>query len=137
MWVGILAAQAGCAEGVRWRAYSFDSVFADSVRDGKLTFVYFRSWSDVGCTRFEEDVLKDAAVLKATRDLYCVPLEYSVDRPLASQWNIVTVPGVVILDPRRRVLVKLSGAITKQQLLDGIAVALQQYAASVLPRPSP
>jgi hypothetical protein len=101
-------------------------VHADSRRDQKLTFVYFRHWMVVACTDFEENVLKDAAVLEALHpngEFYCAVLDFLVDRPLADQWGIEAPPGVVILAPDGRVLGRLSGQISLQQLLELIESA--------------
>ena len=116
----------GCSPGVRWRNYTFDPVFADARRDGKLTFVYFRNWAVIACTEFEENVLKQPAVLQAlqpTGPLYAAALDFQWDRPLADRWGVEAPPAVVILDSEERVLARLAGEITVEQLLEAIESA--------------
>lgn len=127
----------GCSSGIRWRGYTFDRVHAEGQRDGKLTFVYFRHWSVVACTTFEEDVLKEPAVLQATAALYCVPLDFHWDRPLADRWGIPEPPGVVILDPEGRARARLSGEISVEQLLDAIRTAQNESVATTQPMSPP
>lgn len=116
----------GCSPGVQWRGYTFDPVYADSRRDQKLTFVYFRHWAVTACTDFEEKVLKHPAVLQELHSggaFYCAVLDFLLDRPLADQWQIAAPPGVVILAPDERVLAKLDGAITADDLLKALRAA--------------
>jgi len=127
----------GCSPGIRWRGYTFDRVHAESRRDQKLTFVYFRHWAVTACTDFEENVLKDPAVLQATADLYSVPLDFHWDRPLAEEWGIEAPPGVVILDPEDRVLARLSGEITVSQLLEAIQAVKNEFAPAPQPASVP
>lgn len=124
------ASVAGCSQGIRWRSFTFDRVHADSRRDQKLTFVYFRHWSVIACTDFEETVLEDPAVLEATAELYCVPLDFHWDRPLAEEWGVEAPPGVVILDPQRRVLASLAGSPSAEQLLKAIESAKSDFAGA-------
>jgi hypothetical protein len=132
--LGLLCAFAGgCSPGIRWRGYSFDRVHADSQRDQKLTFVYFRHWAVIACTDFEDNVLKGPAVLQATAELYCVPLDFYWDRPLAEEWGVEAPPGVVILDPQSRVLARLSGEISTAQLLEAIQSAKDEFSRATRP----
>jgi hypothetical protein len=133
LWAGIglglfTAFTLGCSSGIRWHGYTFDSVHAESRQDQKLTLVYFRHWSVIACTEFEDNVLKDPRVLEVSADLYCVPLDFNWDRPLAEEWGITELPGVVILDPEERILARLSGDISVEKLLDAIAEAQSQFA---------
>jgi hypothetical protein len=128
---------AGCSPGIRWRGYTFEHVYADSQRDQKLTLVYFRHWSVIACTDFEENVLKNPEVLEATKDLYCVPLDFRWDRPLADQWNIELPPGIVILAPDERVLASLYGEISLEQLLEAIQAAKSEFAPAPQPAEGP
>ena len=126
----ICATLCACAPGIQWRAYTFDPVFEESQRDDKLTFVYLRSWADPKCTQFEEQVLKSPRVLQATGALYCVPLEFAIDRELAQRWEVEASPAVVLLDPDGRVLTKLSGEITIERLLSAVASAQTTHAVA-------
>ena len=132
-----MIAAAGCSPGIRWRGYTFDPVFAEAQRDGKLTFVYFRHWSVVACTRFEEEVLKDPAVRSATAELYCAALDFHWDRALADRWEIPEPPGVVILDPQGNVRARLTGEMTAEQLLEAIAAARSAPVDSAQPAKVP
>ena len=136
--LGLLATYAaGCSSGIPWRGFTFERVHEQSRRDHKLTFVYFRHWSVIACTDFEEDVLEDAAVRKATADLYCVPLDFHWDRTLADEWDVQEPPAVVILDPRRRVMASRSGAISVKELLEMIESARREFASATQPTSVP
>jgi hypothetical protein len=139
--LGLLCAFAGgCSPGIRWRGFSFAPVLAESQRDQKLTFVYFRDWAVVACTDFEENVLKHPAVLEALRPngaFYCVPLQFTWDRPLAEQWGVELPPAVVIVDPEERLLLRLSGEISVEQLLDAIEAAKEEFPAATQPARAP
>jgi hypothetical protein len=130
----------GCSAGIHWRGLMFEPVYADAQRDQKLTFVYFRHWAVVACTDFEENVLKSPEVLEALRPdgpFYCVVLDAYADRRLASQWGIAGPPGVAILDPNDRVLARLSGKITVQQLLAAMQGAIEAFPAASQPARAP
>ncbi|MFQ5806962.1 MAG: TlpA family protein disulfide reductase [Phycisphaerae bacterium] len=139
--LGFLCALAGaCSPGIRWRGYTFERVYADSERDQKLTFVYFRHWAVTECTDFEENVLKHPAVLEALHPngaYYCAVLDILLDRPLADEWGVEAPPGVVILDPEGRVLARLSGEISIAQLLEAIQVAKDEFAPATQPTSVP
>ncbi len=92
----------------------------------QLVFVYLRHWTSIACTQFEDQVLSDPAVLDATADLYCIPLDITWDRELAGKWGVLEVPAVVIFSPDGRQLATLSGVIGRRQLLDAIATAKAQ-----------
>ncbi len=112
--------QGACSAGIAWRGLVFEPVHADARRDHKLTFVYFRHWAVLACTDFEENVLKMPEVRQALRpggNYYCAVLDAYTDRALAEEWGVEGPPGVVILDPEERVLGRLSGEITVEQLL--------------------
>ncbi|MEP0848176.1 MAG: hypothetical protein HRF50_15305 [Phycisphaerae bacterium] len=126
----LLLGASGCAPGINWRLDPYDRVQADAARDGKLTFVYFREWADPDCTEFEEFVLKDPAVRKATTALYCVPLSYHWDQPLAEKLGVSDVPAVAVLDTDGRVLMRLSGKISKDLLLQELARVQRRPPAS-------
>ncbi len=136
----VLLTAGGCANGIRWKDYTFDPVFRQSRADGRLTFVYFRNWAMVECTNFEETVLKDPTVLEILRPdgtFYCVPLEFYWDRPLAKKWGVEKPPAVVILDPAGCVLEKLSGKITTEQLISALEKAQAAGTPTKSPTPQP
>jgi hypothetical protein len=139
--VGLLCAlTAGCSPGIHWRGLSYAPIMTESQRDQKLTFVYFRYWAVVECTNFEENVLKDPRVLEALRDsgpFYCVALDFYWDYQLAEDWGLEAPPAVVILDPNERILARLSGEITIEQLLDAIKTAEEAYPAATQPASTP
>ena len=143
--VGVLlglagALSEGCSPGVQWRGLVFEPVHAEARRDGKLTFVYFRHWAVVACTDFEENVLKRPEALEALRPngpFYCAVLDAYADRRLASEWGIEDPPGVAILDPAGRVLVRLSGEITVEQLLAATRQAVEMFPAASQPARAP
>lgn len=115
-----------CSAGIRWRGFSFPPVLELAKSEHNLTFVYFRHWSVVACTNFEEHVLKDPRVRKAVDALCPVPLDFVLDHSLAKQWGIESVPGVVILDTQGRVVSTLIGSITADELLNAIEAAKLQ-----------
>jgi hypothetical protein len=134
------ALSSGCSPGVQWRGLIFEPVHADARRDNKLTFVYFRHWAVMACTDFEENVLKSPAVLEALRPdgaFYCAVLDAYADRRLASDWGIEAPPGVVILDPTGRVLARLAGKITAEQLLAAMTGAIDAFPAATQPARAP
>ncbi len=123
----------GCSPGIQWRGVTFEPVHADACRDRKLTFVYFRHWAIIACTNFEENVLKSPEVLEVLRPggaFYCAVLDAYVDRRLADEWGVEGPPGVVILDPADRVLARLSGEITGEQLLASLRRAIEAFPAA-------
>lgn len=115
----------------------FDPVHADAQRDHKLTFVYFRNWAVPACTRFEENVLKDPAILQAVAELYCAVLDFHMDRQLAEDWGIAAPPGVAVVDPDRRILARLSGEVSAAELLAAIQTAKDEFAPSLQSTPVP
>lgn len=133
--VALFLAQGGCAPGVNWRGYTYEPVHADAQRDNKITFAYFRHWSVVACTDFEEKVLKNPAALGATRSFYCVPLDILIDDKLATSWNIKEPPAVVLVSPDGKVLETLTGRISVDQLLTAMSRARGATASSTSPTP--
>lgn len=123
MLAGALHLLTGCAPGILWRNYVYEPVHTDAVRDQKPVLVYFRHWASVECTKFEEQVLKDPRVREATVGFYCVPLQIDWDHLLAERWGIPDPPGVVLLTPDERVLARLSGEISIDQLLGAMRSA--------------
>ena len=132
-----LVAAAGCSPGIQWRDFKYEPVQEAAARDKKLIFVYFRHWAAVNCTNFEDQVLKDEAVLAESRNFYCVPLAFDWDRPLADQFGIREIPGVAIVDPQGRVLTRLQGTITRDELIKEMARARSDYAARPAAPPPP
>lgn len=123
---GMLVCACGCSPGIYWRGASYQAVHTDSVRDHKLTVVYFRNWATVECTEFEEGVLKNPDVREALRpegSFYSVPLEFYWDRSLAEQFGVEAPPGVVIVGDDGRVLSRLTGRISVDQLLEALRQA--------------
>lgn len=131
--VALLCALLGCAPGVQWRGYIYEPVYSDARRDQKITLAYFRHWSVVACTDFEEKVLKNPAVLAATRAFYCVALDILIDDELATSWSVREPPGVVLIAPDGRVLETLTGRITADQLLMALTRARSVAASSSAP----
>lgn len=130
----------GCSAGVQWHGYTFEPVHSDATRDGKLTFVYFRHWAVIACTEFEENVLKQPAVLQALHPsgpFYATVLDFQWDRPLANRWGVDSPPAVVILDDQERVLTRLSGQITVEQLLKAVRAAGGSTAPETQPERGP
>lgn len=132
----------GCSEGIRWRAFTYPDAAAAARADRKLTFVYFRSWYSVECTHFEEEVLKNRAVLAETQSMVCVPLDFDHDRMLAPQsltrqWGLQKVPAFAIVTPEGQVLEQAEAPITLSGLLDAIRAAKAKSAGSTQPAPPP
>jgi hypothetical protein len=133
--VGLAAT--GCAPGVKWRFDTYERVHAEAQAANQLTFVYFRNWYSVECTQFEENVLKRPDVLQATADLVCVPIDFDWDLPLADQWDIRRPPAFVIVDPEERILGRGEGEITREELLEAIRQAREQFAPMTQPTTAP
>lgn len=137
----LILISSGCSQGVNWRKFAFDADDIAADARGELVFVYLRHWAVPACTRFEEDVLKNPAVLEQTRAMYCVVMNYSADREQAEGWGIQEPPGVVFMTADGEVLGVLNGFKTVQELLDAIGAARGQLASrtgqgnSTQPRP--
>jgi hypothetical protein len=125
----IIAGVAGCSDGVRWRGFDYRSVHNQSKRENKLTFVYLRSAYLVECTRFEENVLRDPAVLNALRDLNCAVIDFGWDSRLAEKWKLERAPAFAIVNPAGELLSGGFGAISAEQLLEAVAEARTRFAA--------
>ena len=117
----------GCAPGIDWRDFKYEPVREIAQRDQRLMFVYFRHWAAVACTKFEEEVLKDPAILAESRDFCCVPLAFDWDRELAEQFGVREIPGVAIVDPAGRVVTRLQGAISRDDLLKEMRRARAEF----------
>jgi len=107
----------GCNQGVAWQGPTYTDAREVAQRSGQPIFVYFRNWYSVDCTRFEENVLKDPAVLAETRTMVCVPLDFDWDRPLAQQWRLTATPAFVIVTADGRVLARGQNPLTREDLL--------------------
>ncbi|MCC6360140.1 MAG: hypothetical protein IT450_15455 [Phycisphaerales bacterium] len=113
----------GCSQGVNWRKFAYDADDIAGDARGQLVFVYLRHWAVPACTRFEEDVLKNAAVLEQTKSMYCVVINFSADRDLAEGWGIGEPPGVVFMTSGGEVLRVVNGFKSAPELLEAIAEA--------------
>jgi hypothetical protein len=127
------AAGLGCSPGINWRFDTYERVHGEAQVANQLTFVYFRNWYSVECTRFEEDVLKQPAVLEAVRDLRCVPLSFDWDQPLAEEWEISQPPAFAIVDPQGQILADGEGDITLEAMLEAIQQAKDEFAPMTQP----
>ncbi len=126
----------GCA-GVRWDDYKFDRTQLARNPQRPLTLVYFRHWSAIDCTDFEERTLKDARVIKAMAEMTCIMLDYYWDKPLADSWSIPRPPAAVILNARGDVLERQSGLATPDAFLAKLEAAKRAETASTRPRGAP
>jgi hypothetical protein len=126
MLIAALAAASGCQPGVQWRLGPYEDARVQAQTQRQLTFVYFRTWYSVECTRFEEDVLKQPRVLEALKGLVAVPLEYDVDRNLAQRWGLTQVPAFAIVGPSGNVLASGQGVVSVEVLLAAIDRAKQR-----------
>jgi hypothetical protein len=121
----------GCGAEIRWRTEpEFAPVFAESQRDQKLTFVYFRSWYLVQCTEFEDTVLRHAEVVRETRPMNCVKLDFDANSMLARRWGLAEAPAYAVIDPGGQPLSRAYGRITREQLLASLRQAISSRAAS-------
>lgn len=127
----------GCQPGIHWSLGRFEDVHPRAVRDNRLTFVYFRDWWSQDCTDFEENVLKQSAVLAATTDMVCIPLDFSWDARRAADWGIDRTPGFVIVDPAGNVLEMGAGPTNTEELLAAIARAKGRLAGQPQAPPTP
>lgn len=127
---GLCLLLAGCQPGVRWRLGRYEEAWADARQQRRLTFVYFRNWYSVDCTRFEDDVLKQPQVRAALDAFVCVPLEYEVDRALAERWNLSGTPAYAIVAPDGTVLEKGEGSCSAEELLAAIERARERFGAA-------
>jgi hypothetical protein len=124
----LVLAVAGCTPGINWRAFAYDPQSTDPAAKNALRFVYFRNFSIVACTHFEEEVLAKEPVRNATADLYCIVVDFYVDRKLAEDWGVRQAPAVVLLDPDENVLARIAGSISQDELLATIRKAKEDYA---------
>lgn len=126
---------AGCHPGIRWRYGLYQDAQADGQTQGKLTFVYLRSFASVDCTDFEEQVLEQPPVLDATAEMVCVPLDvlFEFDRNLAEGWGLPEVPAFAIVAPDGSVLESACGDISADELLAAIECAQRRLAATTQP----
>ena len=127
----------GCTPGIHWRLGPYQDAQLDAQTQNRLTFAYFRNWYSVECTNFEENVLKQPAVLDVAADMICVPLEYTIDHSLAQGWGIEKVPAFAIVDPAGTVYESGSGKITLDELLTALAQARQRFAPQTQPTTTP
>lgn len=116
-----------------WELRKFEDAHELARQQGKLTFVYFRSWYLVDCTNFEENVLKTPQVLLQTRGLVCVPLDFDWDQPLAQKWGLTQVPAFALVSPSGEILVRQQTPITREDFLSAIREAKAQMAATTQP----
>ena len=123
---GLLALQAaiffvaGCQPQIQWQVGWYNDVQSRASNQKKLTFVYFRLWTSITCTNFEEQVLKRADVVAALSDLVCIPLEYQWDSPIANKWGLTEPPAFAIIAPDGRVLASGQSKVTAESLLEAI-----------------
>lgn len=121
--VFFLCVLTGCSEGVAWRLGRFEDVFPQARDSGKPAFVYFRNWYSVECTRFEENVLKQPAILAESAAFFCIPLDFDYDRSWAERWGVRRSPAYVILDRDQHVLGRGEGEIGAEELLAAMQAA--------------
>ncbi|MBK8915674.1 MAG: hypothetical protein IPM64_13955 [Phycisphaerales bacterium] len=128
----LLTGLGACGPSVRWH---FDPRSADAQvrRAPALRMVYFRNWYSVECTRFEDDVLRDADVVAALRDVVCVMLSYDFDRPLADEWGVTSAPGAAVVDTGGRSVSAITGAVTRDEFLRWLDSALRIGRAAMEP----
>jgi hypothetical protein len=125
----LLLGAIGCTPGIAWSRFTYDEGFELAQREGKPVFVYFRAWWMVECTRFEDDVLKDPAVINVTSDLVCVPLnfDYEPDRKLAESWGITRPPAYAMIAPNGELLGRGEGLMSVTSVVLGIQAAKDKY----------
>lgn len=82
-------------------------------------------------------MLKDPAVRQAVADLYCVVLDFHLDRRLAQQCDVSAPPGIAIIGPNRHLLARLSGEASVDQVLAAIDAAKARFARSAQSTASP
>ncbi|QOJ15359.1 MAG: hypothetical protein HRU75_12265 [Planctomycetia bacterium] len=128
----LLSGLSACGPSVRWH---FDPRSAESQvrREPALRMVYFRNWYSVECTRFEDDVLRDAAVVEALRGVVCVMLSYDFDRPLAEEWGVTAAPGAALVDTGGRAVSSITGGVSRDEFLRWLESALQIGRAALEP----
>lgn len=126
--LAVLTIAPGCQPGVQWRLGPYEDARVQAQAQRQLTFVYFRTWYSVECTRFEEDVLKQPRVLEALKGLVAVPLEYDADREIARRWSLTQVPAFAIVDPSGNALASSQGVVSADVLLAAIDRGKQRIA---------
>lgn len=97
----------------------------ESRKAGKPTFVYLRSWYLVQCTRFEDEVLRDPAVVKATQPMNCVMLDFDNSSRLTRAWGLSEAPAFAVIGPDGATRAKGAGRITRDALLAALRDAVQ------------
>lgn len=125
----------GCGESVRWY-YDRNTAARDDRSEAQPTFVYFRSWYSVDCTRFEDEVLRDPQVVRSTGDLVCVMLSYDFDQPIATQWGVSQAPGIAVIAPTGDVLASHSGPATRDEVLEFLQRARQAWSRGAAAQPA-
>ncbi len=127
--VAIVAALASGCTATRWDDVKFDRSQLGRNPKRPLTLVYFRHWSVIDCTEFEERTLKDPRVIKAMADMTCILLDYYWDKPLADGWAVSQPPAVVILNPAGQVIERQSGLATPDAFIGKLEAAKREHAA--------
>lgn len=129
-----LAGLTGCSGTIRWRSYhEFEPVLEESRQAGKATFVYLRSWYLVQCTKFEDEVLRDPAVVKATQPMNCIMLDFDNSSRLTRAWGLTEAPAFVVFGPEGALRGSGSGRISRESLLAALRGAAQPAASQPTP----
>lgn len=138
-WLGLalLALATGCGPSIRWRTYVYDVGLDEARREGKPMFVYLRNWYLPECTRFEDNVLKNAAVVSATGDLYAVFLEADWSTHLMQAWTLQRTPAVAVLTAGGELVSASDDLQTTADLLDFLVVAREGLGRRGGPAPAP
>jgi thioredoxin-like negative regulator of GroEL len=123
----------GCNQNVRWEGPTYQDAQVLSQSRNQPTLIYFRSWYLVECTDFEEQVLRNPAVLAETRTMVCVVLDFDWDQSLARQWQLNVVPAIAILSPSGELLARHEAPLSREVFLDTVRSARANWAASAPP----
>jgi len=127
--LSLLLPLGGCGRpGVNWRGFKYEFVLPLSKNENRLTFVYLRSPYLVECTRFEENVLKNPAVLAALQDVNPVAIDFGWDSHLADRWQLERAPAFAIVDPDGALLASGHGEVAVDELVKAINKAKARFA---------
>ncbi len=117
---------AGCG-GLRWNLTA-EPAYSKSREASKLTFFYFRSWTSIACTRFEDQVLGDPAVETALSSMTPIRLDIVADRALASSFGVSRPPSFAIVNPAGKAILTREGELSKEEVLAAIEEARNRAA---------
>lgn len=102
--------------GILWQR-SLPEALRQAAAGRQPVLVYFRMRRSPLCERFEEGVLRDAAVVDAVQRYVCVRLDVGQATAEVKRYDVRGVPALLLLDSAGAELARLSGVVEKAVLL--------------------